>query len=203
MRGYDTAVAIIEALEQIDDPVATAGEIAERVDVGQRAVLNQLDELRERGVVDRKDVGARAVVWWLTGNADVRLGPTRGRTDSSHERSGDDLDRSEHKHVRSHRTPVESEVSFERVDVPGQTEAKQQARTEAVRASYDLLRERGEASASDFKTEVYPDHTAHYTDADDPAYSWWKNCVLPGLKQVAEQDDRVQKGTSHEPWRFE
>jgi predicted ArsR family transcriptional regulator len=58
---------ILAAIERVDEPVVTAAELADGLPIGRRALRDRLSALRERGVVDRKTVGARAVVWWLTG----------------------------------------------------------------------------------------------------------------------------------------
>ena len=42
----------------------TAKEVAKRLDVSRRTALNKLSELVERGDLRRKEVGARAVVFW-------------------------------------------------------------------------------------------------------------------------------------------
>ena len=39
-------------------------ELAEVLDVSSETVRRHLSELHERGLIDRKTVGARAVVWW-------------------------------------------------------------------------------------------------------------------------------------------
>ncbi|MDQ2055961.1 MarR family transcriptional regulator [Halobellus sp. H-GB7] len=48
------------------DPVVTAVELAEEVGVSQQAAHSKLEDLEERGLVESKAVGSRAVVWWLT-----------------------------------------------------------------------------------------------------------------------------------------
>lgn len=60
-----TDADLIEAIERADGPVVTAAELADELPIGRRAVRERLMDLRDRGLVDRKDVGARAVVWWL------------------------------------------------------------------------------------------------------------------------------------------
>lgn len=55
---------VLEALREQSDPVATAGELAEVLDVSSETARRHLSELHEQGLVDRKTVGARAVVWW-------------------------------------------------------------------------------------------------------------------------------------------
>jgi DNA-binding Lrp family transcriptional regulator len=60
-----TDADLIEAIERTGEPVVTAGELADELPIGRRAVRERLADLQDRGLVDRKDVGARAVVWWL------------------------------------------------------------------------------------------------------------------------------------------
>jgi predicted DNA-binding transcriptional regulator len=60
-----TADRVLEYLHRADEPM-TATELADEFDVTNRALLNKLNALHERGAVERKEVGARAVVWWAT-----------------------------------------------------------------------------------------------------------------------------------------
>ena len=55
---------VLEALREHPDPVATTSELAEVLNVSSETARRHLSELHERGLVDRKTVGARAVVWW-------------------------------------------------------------------------------------------------------------------------------------------
>lgn len=55
---------VLGILRRTDEPM-TATEIGAELGVSNRAALNKLDVLHERGDVRRKDVGARSVVWWL------------------------------------------------------------------------------------------------------------------------------------------
>lgn len=61
-----TSERVLEQLRRAGEP-QTATELAAVFDVTNRAVLHKLDNLHERGAVERKEVGARAVVWWATG----------------------------------------------------------------------------------------------------------------------------------------
>lgn len=56
----------ILAMVKEPDPVITAIELSDKVGVTQQAAYNKLVDLRERGIVTSKKVGARSVVWWLT-----------------------------------------------------------------------------------------------------------------------------------------
>lgn len=64
-RPRDTTTDdVLEAFNEVDAPVATGRELARLLGVSQQTVLRRLAELQEDGRVERKDVGARAVVWW-------------------------------------------------------------------------------------------------------------------------------------------
>lgn len=47
-----------------DSEPHTAAEIADELDISNRAALNKLEQLHEAGEIKRKKVGARAVVWY-------------------------------------------------------------------------------------------------------------------------------------------
>lgn len=57
--------AVVDVLRASDSPVATAKEVGERLDCSAEAARQKLLELRDRGIVARRQVGAGAVVWWL------------------------------------------------------------------------------------------------------------------------------------------
>jgi len=58
---------ILSIFVNADDPVLTATEIAEQTDLTRQAIRRRLQQLRDNdGVLERKNVGSRAVVWWLT-----------------------------------------------------------------------------------------------------------------------------------------
>jgi len=65
---------VLEALRRAGEPM-TATELAEEFDVTNRAILNKLDGLHEQGDVERKEVGARAVVWWVSDEAPAEKAP--------------------------------------------------------------------------------------------------------------------------------
>lgn len=66
---------LLAAIDRASGPVVTAGELADMLPIGRRAVRERLVDLQERGLVERKKVGGRAVVWW--------------RRDATQHRSGD------------------------------------------------------------------------------------------------------------------
>lgn len=71
---------ITDVLAVRDEPV-TAKEVGEEVGITNRAALNKLNELAECGRVERKKVGGRSVIWWLSDEQRSRGGsakPLRG-----------------------------------------------------------------------------------------------------------------------------
>ncbi|GAB7092556.1 hypothetical protein JCM18237_28270 [Halorubrum luteum] len=68
--GPDPTVSdeqILELFRDSDDPVLTASEIADQVDLTRRNVLNRLKDLETKGAIESKKVGGRSTVWWLPG----------------------------------------------------------------------------------------------------------------------------------------
>jgi len=68
--GPDPTVSdeqILELFGESVDPVLTASEIADQVDLTRRNVLNRLKDLESEGSLKSKKVGGRSTVWWLPG----------------------------------------------------------------------------------------------------------------------------------------
>jgi predicted ArsR family transcriptional regulator len=58
--------SLLEAGKEAESPVFTASDVAERVDLGLDGVRRRLKTMEKDGTVESKNVGARAVVWWVT-----------------------------------------------------------------------------------------------------------------------------------------
>lgn len=80
--------------------------------------------------------------------------------------------------------------------------AKLEERRAALLAAVAYLAEHGQATPSEFQTEVYPDHRARYTAGENPARSWWKNCIYKGLTALAERTDAVEAADQSGVWRW-
>jgi hypothetical protein len=91
------------------------------------------------------------------------------------------------------------QAAIDDIDLPG-SGAKLEDRRDAVRACLAYLAEHGDATPSEFREHVYPNHPGGYTQGDDPPRSWWKNCVYKGLRQLAGDDDRLQKADTTGVW---
>ncbi|WP_135304747.1 MarR family winged helix-turn-helix transcriptional regulator [Haloarcula amylovorans] len=68
-RGPDQRVSDTDILKEIalsPDPIVTASELTEKLPYSRQRVNQILDGLVENGWIDEREVGARAVVYWLT-----------------------------------------------------------------------------------------------------------------------------------------
>lgn len=61
-----TSDHVLEVLRENDDPVLTAKEVGECIGCTSEAARQQLHDLHEDGKVESKQVGARAIVWWVS-----------------------------------------------------------------------------------------------------------------------------------------
>ena len=80
--------------------------------------------------------------------------------------------------------------------------AKLDDRREAFAAVVEYLREHGDATPAEFKSEVYPEHRGRYTSGKDPARSWWKNAMYPALGELAERTDAIEKADEAGTWSY-
>lgn len=65
-RSEITYRDVIGAFDDCADPVVTAREIADVLSISRRTAHRHLTILESKGIVERKNVGSRATVWWLT-----------------------------------------------------------------------------------------------------------------------------------------
>jgi len=75
--GRDKKLTDVEILKEISlhpDPVVTTSEIAERVEMTRQGLNNRMNELAETGDLVRKDVGGRAVIYWLSKQGKEKAG---------------------------------------------------------------------------------------------------------------------------------
>jgi len=61
-----TDAELLREIRLLPDPVITAKEITENVELENATVNRRLDRLVDQGYLEEKKVGAAAVVYWLT-----------------------------------------------------------------------------------------------------------------------------------------
>nr|WP_032073162.1 HTH domain-containing protein [Halorubrum sp. T3]AGI12349.1 hypothetical protein [Halorubrum sp. T3] len=193
---------VVDAIHAHDDPVVTAPELADELPVTSRTVSNRLRELAAGGDVERKDVGGRAVVYWLPGTRKPRrnakdrerrlaadqadLEEAAGEGGRSEDIAASDLE-AEPEPDRSDRMGEDDvDEVIDDLDLPGRGERVEQRR-EAVRACVRYLREHGEAQRSAFVDEVYADRPAGFGSSG----GWWNAIGKQGLAEVADVVDVV------------
>jgi len=57
---------ILSAFNDVHGPIVTVPDLAERIDMSADGIRIRLKNLEAEGLVESKQVGARAVVWWRT-----------------------------------------------------------------------------------------------------------------------------------------
>ena len=70
-----TPEGVLDAVATHPDPTVTAREVGEAIGCSTSAARKKLNQLHERADVERKKVGGRSVVWWLTNEQRARGGP--------------------------------------------------------------------------------------------------------------------------------
>lgn len=63
--------AILQVFADADAPVLTAREVADQLPISRSGVHPRLRELADSGRLSRKEVGGRAVVWWIDKDAET------------------------------------------------------------------------------------------------------------------------------------
>lgn len=64
MELTESQKEVLSLFRDIDEPILTASEVADEFGISQQAAHKRLKRLHERGKIERKEVGARAVAWW-------------------------------------------------------------------------------------------------------------------------------------------
>lgn len=73
---------ILKAFDRADAPFLTASELGEELGISRQAANYRLKKMRENGLVDRKQTGARSAGWWA--EVAPRLSPeARRRADAA------------------------------------------------------------------------------------------------------------------------
>lgn len=73
--------AVLTVMRDTDAPIVTVGDVAKAVDASRETARRKLTDPYERGRIERREIGAGAVVWWV---------PDEDKTAESSRRHGDD-----------------------------------------------------------------------------------------------------------------
>ena len=55
-----------DAVRDGPDPVSTTGDVAEVLDISSESARGKLNELHEQGRIEKRKIGARAIIWWVS-----------------------------------------------------------------------------------------------------------------------------------------
>lgn len=170
---------IVEAVETAPDPVLTAAEISDRVDLGTRSVRDRLRPIIDDGRVVTKDVGGSRIYYSpdLIGYRAYVLDRREQREDA----------------------PAGRQQLAELVDgleLPGEGQLLQQRR-DAVLAAVSTIRELGVARRGDVLDAIHPEHAAGY----ESAISLWKNTIQPALGELVDDVPELVIEAGRWRWR--
>jgi DNA-binding MarR family transcriptional regulator len=65
---------ILREVVLVPGPVATASDLADRLDMSRGGINKRLDSLVEEGYLHQREVGARAIVYWPTEEGEELVG---------------------------------------------------------------------------------------------------------------------------------
>lgn len=178
---------IENALLRHDDPVVTVPELEGELPHSDTHIRDSLKLLEREGVVHSKNVGARAVAWWHSERVTAPLVPADEHPEQSrfadHERPQPPAEGQQRDETAdgSDSATVDPLNPVDSLDLPG-SGVRLEDRTEAMNAVVNYLGRNGETGPSELKGALYEDYPAGY----DSARSWWKNLVMPALKDLQE-----------------
>lgn len=76
-----TPEEVLIAMRDVQAPFVTVGDVAEAVGCSRETARRKLTDLHEEGAINRREIGASAVVWWV---------PDDGKMAGISRRHGDD-----------------------------------------------------------------------------------------------------------------
>lgn len=164
----DKTRRLLREMESHRDPVQTVADLAEVLDVSETTALRRLQSAHDAGYVQRKEVGASAVVWWPVpdlGGQDVEIDWTP-KTD-------DEI--------------ADGLIQFyvRKLDFRGESHQRQE-RQACMLAAVTGLRELRSVEKSDLlRIALAPalDEYAYYGTEE----SFWNNLVLPSLRHLRDE----------------
>ena len=184
------------------DPAATS-EIAGEVGISRQGADRRLRDLRDRGEVSSKKIGA-SLVWFMP--RDRGRQTPREPQESGEPTPGLEGDQSPTDTGRATRAATEDASPdtqpFDGVEFP--TGKDREQCVEAINATREYLREQGPATMREIVSTIHPDYPLGY-DVDEALAkveageryrgAWWRRIVKPGL-EAAEDVKTPGRGQS-------
>jgi len=184
-----TTLDVFDARDDRARPL-TASDVVEELGIARRTAHNKLNALVERGVLETRKVGARGRVWW-TPIYDAESGRESGETRRAP--ADDHRDGTTSSTTASAEREGENDDSTLAPDLdgvladwrPGRSAGEKREQQQAAgRATLEFLRERGSATATEFREHVEPEHSV---PGQSPG-TWWKKTAREALQRAREAD---------------
>jgi len=125
---------IFSLFRDIDEPVLTTSEIANKLPIGQRATLNRLQKLESEGAMEKKKVGAKGAVWWPS-NLEFKL--------------------------QVYNASLNPHINVRKFNI-NQDDKMYDQRRAAIIIAFEYLQKNETASRSDFMKDIFPNNKAGY-----------------------------------------
>lgn len=163
----DVLEALRDHINETGRPIATAPEVAERLDQTRRATLQDLQVLARTGEVERHEVGGRSIVWWPATGASAEQA-----ADAQRDHDGDREPDDDEPTCELTAEAVDDEVA-RAVELGSQSwedrPQKLEARRAAARAVLEAIRDAPKA-----KDELL-ELRESYPVEEQSARTWWRN----------------------------
>jgi len=173
---------VLDVFDAVDGPVILSADVADTLDCSRETARRKLNELYERGDLDRRKVSRRVVYWRDTTDT---VGHSQEARDTPRAYAVDDAggtpeSEKNREHVDESDLVEDVRAYLEREDVPPKTEHGRDAVIEVVR----LLRERGTMKSAELKTELFERFGEHYSSER----SLWES-IRRGFEDVPGIED--------------
>jgi len=174
-----------EVFDAVDGPVILSADVADTLGCSRETARRKLNELYERGDLDRRKVSRRVIYWEPEEDAGGATDTARADPDPTPTHTPGDTGTDTHADESGE---TKDAIAALRDTLPGSGE-NLNGRVRAVRDIHDYLKEHGEGQRSDFKSVVDADATGYGSFV-----SFWNNCMdsgrviadLPGVESPGE-----------------
>lgn len=202
-----TLEALRDVLQDEQRPVATAVEVADRLDVSRPTATSRLQQLAARDDVGTDKVG-RTRIWWpspVVTPAKAPEQPPGGPAEGEVSPAKTSAEPPAEPPAETEECREQMENALDDVDVPGRKAAVEQTRREAIRFAWEFLADRGRAESSELANATFgkffdDDHLGYSTSSRYPGYQMWDGTVRDALKQLPGVEPPAERGST---WRFD